>query len=302
MPMAGGLPGCGLPAAPMTGGPTSHPGWRNWCARATASGSRPRSLHRRRDARRSSRFMPSTTRWRRRARWCASRCSAACACNGGARPSPRSMPGGPLRRHDVIAAVAAAIRAHRMTRAHFEALIEAREADLADAPPPTLAALAAYAEGSAGRTGAARAGGPGRARRRCRRRRPRGRRSPMPWRDCCAPCPSTPGQRRLICRPIWSMPRSRCRARALRAEGLGGAVRSRGASGGDGAGTSRRRAGAARRHRDAGASGLAGGACSRSAGSSAWRVPGTIPLTRALAAPEPRQILRLALAAWRGRY
>jgi phytoene synthase len=59
--------------------------------------------------------------------------------------------GGPLRRHEAVEPLAAAIRAHGLTRAHFEALIEAREADLADAPPPTLAALAAYAEDSAGR-------------------------------------------------------------------------------------------------------------------------------------------------------
>lgn len=50
------------------------------------------------------------------------------------------------RRHEVIGPLAAAIRAHRLDRAPFERLIEAREADLADRPPESLAALEAYAE------------------------------------------------------------------------------------------------------------------------------------------------------------
>src|SRR5581483_4661064 len=58
--------------------------------------------------------------------------------------------GGMVRRHDVVEGLSAAIRAHRPDRAGFEALIDAREADL-EAPPADLAALEAYAEASSGR-------------------------------------------------------------------------------------------------------------------------------------------------------
>ena len=56
--------------------------------------------------------------------------------------------GRPLRRHEVVEPLAEAIRASGLTRAHFERLIDAREADLGDTPPPDLAALEAYAEAS----------------------------------------------------------------------------------------------------------------------------------------------------------
>lgn len=56
--------------------------------------------------------------------------------------------GGPVRRHEVMAPLAAAICAFGLDRAPFETLIDAREADLDDAPPATLAALEAYAEKS----------------------------------------------------------------------------------------------------------------------------------------------------------
>jgi len=54
----------------------------------------------------------------------------------------------PVRRHEVVEPLAATIREHRLSRVHFDRLIDAREADLADAPPATLAALEAYAEAS----------------------------------------------------------------------------------------------------------------------------------------------------------
>ncbi|HUK61478.1 MAG TPA: squalene/phytoene synthase family protein [Stellaceae bacterium] len=54
--------------------------------------------------------------------------------------------GGPVRRHEVAEPLAAAIRERGLSRAHFDRLIEAREADFADAPPADLAALEAYAE------------------------------------------------------------------------------------------------------------------------------------------------------------
>jgi NADH dehydrogenase [ubiquinone] 1 alpha subcomplex assembly factor 6 len=54
------------------------------------------------------------------------------------------------RRHDVAEALAQAIATHGLTRAHFDALIDAREMDFAEEPPATLEALEAYAEGSSG--------------------------------------------------------------------------------------------------------------------------------------------------------
>jgi NADH dehydrogenase [ubiquinone] 1 alpha subcomplex assembly factor 6 len=59
--------------------------------------------------------------------------------------------GGPVRHHPVAEALAGAIRERTLTRAHFDRLIEAREADLDDQPPPSLAALGEYAEASSGR-------------------------------------------------------------------------------------------------------------------------------------------------------
>lgn len=56
-----------------------------------------------------------------------------------------------VRHHEVAEPLAMAIRRRRLSREHFERLIEARETDLADEPPPTLAALEAYAEASAAR-------------------------------------------------------------------------------------------------------------------------------------------------------
>lgn len=53
---------------------------------------------------------------------------------------------GTPRRHDIVEAVTAAIRAHGLGRAHFDRLIDARERDLDPDPPATLAALEEYAE------------------------------------------------------------------------------------------------------------------------------------------------------------
>ena len=52
------------------------------------------------------------------------------------------------RRHDVAEALAIAIRDHRLSRAHFDALLDARELDLAEHAPASMEALEAYAEGS----------------------------------------------------------------------------------------------------------------------------------------------------------
>lgn len=57
---------------------------------------------------------------------------------------------GTPRRHQVATALADAIVRHRLDRALLERMIDAREADLADEPPADLAALEAYADGTAG--------------------------------------------------------------------------------------------------------------------------------------------------------
>jgi NADH dehydrogenase [ubiquinone] 1 alpha subcomplex assembly factor 6 len=59
--------------------------------------------------------------------------------------------GGPVRHHAVVEPLTAAIRERALTRAHFDRLIEAREADLADDPPSSLAALEDYAEATSAR-------------------------------------------------------------------------------------------------------------------------------------------------------
>ena len=58
---------------------------------------------------------------------------------------------GPLRRHIVVEPLTAAIREHRLTRAHFERLIDAREGDLEEASFASLAALEDYAEATSAR-------------------------------------------------------------------------------------------------------------------------------------------------------
>lgn len=54
--------------------------------------------------------------------------------------------GGLVRRHEVVEPLAAAIRARGLGRAHFDRLIDAREADFWAEPPAGLGALEAYAE------------------------------------------------------------------------------------------------------------------------------------------------------------
>lgn len=54
------------------------------------------------------------------------------------------------RRHEVLDALAPAVVEHGLTRGHFDTLIDARERDLEDDPPATLAALERYAAETAG--------------------------------------------------------------------------------------------------------------------------------------------------------
>jgi phytoene synthase len=53
---------------------------------------------------------------------------------------------GAVRRHPVVEALTGAIRDRALTRRHFDRLIDARERDLDDEPPPTLEDLEHYAE------------------------------------------------------------------------------------------------------------------------------------------------------------
>ena len=56
--------------------------------------------------------------------------------------------GTPPRQHPVVIPMTAAIREFGLSRSHFDRLIDAREQNLADEPPATLAALEQYAEAS----------------------------------------------------------------------------------------------------------------------------------------------------------
>ncbi|MBP2316017.1 phytoene/squalene synthase family protein [Azospirillum soli] len=54
--------------------------------------------------------------------------------------------GGPVPKHAVMEPLAAAAKEHGLSRAHFDRLIDAREADLDDSPPANLECLVNYAE------------------------------------------------------------------------------------------------------------------------------------------------------------
>lgn len=58
---------------------------------------------------------------------------------------------GPMRHEPVVDALAAAVREYRLTRDHFDRLIQARETDLEDEPLTNLVALENYAEGTSSR-------------------------------------------------------------------------------------------------------------------------------------------------------
>lgn len=57
----------------------------------------------------------------------------------------------PPRRHEVVEPLAAAIEAYRLTRTHFDTLIDGRDFDLGDEPPASLAALELYLEKTSSR-------------------------------------------------------------------------------------------------------------------------------------------------------
>ncbi|HVJ51316.1 MAG TPA: phytoene/squalene synthase family protein [Aliidongia sp.] len=58
--------------------------------------------------------------------------------------------GKPARRHEVATPLAETIKRHGLSRHRFDALIDARERDLLETPPATLAELEAYVAASAG--------------------------------------------------------------------------------------------------------------------------------------------------------
>src|SRR5207237_2804610 len=57
--------------------------------------------------------------------------------------------GAPPRQHEIAQPLSAVIADHKLTRAHFERMIDTRERDLAEEPAATLAHLKDYAEGTA---------------------------------------------------------------------------------------------------------------------------------------------------------
>ena len=59
--------------------------------------------------------------------------------------------GGAVRAQEVMTPLAAAIREHRLSREHFDAMIDGREFDLSDEPPASLAALEDYGAATSGR-------------------------------------------------------------------------------------------------------------------------------------------------------
>ncbi len=59
--------------------------------------------------------------------------------------------GGPVRHHPLVEALTGVIRELPLTRDHFDRLINAREADLAQEPPASLPALEDYAEATSAR-------------------------------------------------------------------------------------------------------------------------------------------------------
>jgi phytoene synthase len=59
--------------------------------------------------------------------------------------------GAAVREHEVMTPLASAIRRHRLSREHFDAMIDAREMDLDDAPPASIAALEDYCAATSGR-------------------------------------------------------------------------------------------------------------------------------------------------------
>ncbi|MGD9536100.1 MAG: phytoene/squalene synthase family protein [Alphaproteobacteria bacterium] len=65
------------------------------------------------------------------------------------RESIEGIYGGTVRRHEVVEPLADAVEQHGLSRASFDALIDARERDFDDAPMADLAALEAYAEATA---------------------------------------------------------------------------------------------------------------------------------------------------------
>ena len=90
-----------------------------------------------------------------------------------ARPNPlqwwreniaAAFEGGAVRHHPVVEALTAAIRELALTRAHFDRLIDARESDLEDEPPASLAALEDYAEATSAQARLSRPRGPRSAR------------------------------------------------------------------------------------------------------------------------------------------
>lgn len=57
---------------------------------------------------------------------------------------------GAARRHEVVRPLATAVARNRLSRAHFDRLLDAREADMEGTPPATMQMLVDYADGTSG--------------------------------------------------------------------------------------------------------------------------------------------------------
>jgi hypothetical protein len=101
--------------------------------------------------------------------------------------------GATAREHEVMTPLASAIRQYRLSREHFDAMIDAREMDLDDAPPASMAALDDDCSGSSWRSWRPEA--------RTRRRRRARSASPIPWSVSSARFRSTRGRGEASYRP-----------------------------------------------------------------------------------------------------
>ena len=116
----------------------------NLSGRPTGTAFSPRCSRLNNIATRSTRSMPSTSRWRACARWRARRCLAKSACNGGATSCAASGAGrrAPIRSRPRLLAT---IERHQLAVSGLIDLIDARRFDLYDEPMAGLADLEAYA-------------------------------------------------------------------------------------------------------------------------------------------------------------
>ncbi len=89
---------------------------------------------------------PGRIACRRSRRWCGATTATGFKRYCSHRPRVAKRYSRPVRRHVVVELLTEAIREHALTREHFDRLIDARERDLDDEAPASLATLEDYAE------------------------------------------------------------------------------------------------------------------------------------------------------------